>query len=141
MQGGVLLVSLEVPIEASAAAIQRAHAGGMKVVVNPAPADRQLVELGLMPLIDVLTPNETEAAALVGCDGASPRQLADMVRATGVKSVVLTLGGQGCIVVDSTGAGAAIPPVRSRSTSTHVGAGDAFKRRAGREGLAEEEGH
>jgi ribokinase len=118
-QGGVLLVSLEVPIEVSAAAIRRAHRGGMKVVVNPAPADPKLRELGLLPMIDVLTPNESEAEVLAGPGGS-----AESLLIQGVKSLVITLGGNGCLVLTKESR-IAIPAVRVEVIDT-VGAGDAF---------------
>ncbi len=120
-QGGVLLVSLEVPIGAVAQAIRRAHRSGMTVVVNPAPADPQLGELGLLPMIDVLTPNETEAEALTGM---TPDDAADSLRAQGVKSVVITLGGRGCLVV--TAGSRTIIPAHQVEVVDTVGAGDAF---------------
>ena len=62
--GGVLLASLEIPIATVAAALARARGGGMTTVVNPAPASP--LDESFLKLVDVLTPNEEEAAALVG---------------------------------------------------------------------------
>jgi ribokinase len=126
-QGGVLLASLEVPIATVARAIDRAKHAGMTVIVNPAPADKRLVELGAMPHIDVLTPNQSEAETLAGFsienDADLPR-LAGALRDLGVKRVVVTLGSQGCLVVDgSTIDSIPAHPVKVVDT---VGAGDAF---------------
>jgi len=121
---GVLLASLEVPIETVARAVRRAKGAGMTVVVNPAPGDRRLVDLGVLPLIDVLTPNRGEADVLTGRRIADPVASAEALRAEGAEAVVITLGGDGCLVVDGSGA-TAIPPHRVEVVDT-VGAGDAF---------------
>jgi ribokinase len=121
---GVLLASLEVPIETVASAVRRAKRSGMTVVVNPAPGDRRLVDLGLLPLIDVMTPNESEAEVLTGRHSTDPRAAAEALRAGGVKAVVITLGGAGCLVVDDRGA-STIPAYGVEVVDT-VGAGDAF---------------
>jgi ribokinase len=116
----VLLASLEVPIETVARAVTRAKAAGMTVVVNPAPGDRRLAVLGVLPLIDVLTPNESEAEVLIGVHNDA----AEALRAEGVASVVVTLGGDGCLVVDANGR-TKMPAHRVEVVDT-VGAGDAF---------------
>jgi ribokinase len=121
---GVLLASLEVPIDTVARAVERAHDRGMTVVVNPAPGDRKLAELGCLPRIDVLTPNESEAEVLTGRHLDDPAAAADALRAEGVKAVVLTLGGRGCLVVDESGRTAI--PARKVAVVDTVGAGDAF---------------
>lgn len=121
---GVLLASLEVPIETVVRAVERAHASGMTVVVNPAPGDRRLAELGALPRIDVLTPNESEAEVLTGYHLDDPAAAADALRAEGVKAVVITLGGDGCLVVDDDGPTAI--PARKVEVVDTVGAGDAF---------------
>jgi ribokinase len=121
---GVLLASLEVPIETVVRAVERAHACGMTVVVNPAPGDARLATLGALPKIDVLTPNESEAEVLTGLHVDDPAAAADALRAQGVKSVVMTLGGKGCLVVDD---GGRTPiPAREVEVVDTVGAGDAF---------------
>jgi ribokinase len=57
-----LLLQLEVPLEAVIAAAERARAQGVTVILDPAPA--QALPAALFPLVDILTPNESEAAAL-----------------------------------------------------------------------------
>ncbi len=61
---GVLL-QLEIPLEAVRAAIELAKRHHVKVMLNPAPA--RTLPIDLLRLIDVLTPNESEAANLAGC--------------------------------------------------------------------------
>ena len=98
--GDVLLASLEIPVPTVAAALRRARAAGMRTIVNPAPANRLASEPGFLVLVDILTPNEEEAAALAesaaqGIDGA--REAAHALRSMGVRDVIVTLGEQGCL--------------------------------------------
>lgn len=71
-QADVLLVQLEIPLEAVQAALRIAKSAGVRTVLNPAPV-RQLPD-ELLELADYLTPNETEFASLAGSrgDAASP---------------------------------------------------------------------
>ena len=125
--GDVLLASLEIPVPTVAAALRRARAAGMRTIVNPAPANRLASEPGFLVLVDILTPNEEEAAALAesaaqGIDGA--REAAHALRSMGVRDVIVTLGEQGCLVVtEHEECQIAAPLVEVVDT---VGAGDAF---------------
>src|SRR5579875_1535672 len=74
---GVLLASLEVPIATVVRAVERAREAGMTVVVNPAPGDRRLADLGALPKIDVLTPNQSEAEVLTGRHSDDPAASAE----------------------------------------------------------------
>ena len=61
----VLLVQLEVPLDAVSAALEQAKSEHATTVLDPAPAPAQLDD-ALLRRVDVLTPNETEAEALSG---------------------------------------------------------------------------
>lgn len=123
----VLLASLEVPVETVTRALMRARAAGMTTVVNPAPASPVAADPQFLGFIDVLTPNEEEAAVLAGgvaagIDGA--RIAARSLRSRGVGSVVVTLGEHGCLVLGhDEEVRIAAPSVTAVDT---VGAGDAF---------------
>jgi ribokinase len=95
---GVTLVQLEIPIEAVAAA---ARLAGGTVVLNPAPA-RELPRW-LLDDVDVLVPNRGELAALLGVD--HPKDLDELAATArslpGPGTVVVTLGGDGALVVTS----------------------------------------
>ena len=125
--GDVLLASLEIPVPTVAAALRRARAAGMRTIVNPAPANRAAAAPEFLVLVDILTPNEEEAAALAesaaqGIDGA--REAAHALRRMGVRDVIVTLGEQGCLVVtEHEECRIAAPLVEVVDT---VGAGDAF---------------
>jgi ribokinase len=118
--GGVLLLGFEVPDAPVLAGARAARAAGLEVVVNPAPA-REL-PAGLLELSPLLTPNLDEARALAGEEDpeAAARALAE--RTGG--AVVVTLGGDGALVVDA-GTLERIPAPRVDVVDT-TGAGDAF---------------
>jgi ribokinase len=122
---GVLLLQLEVPLEACEAAAKAAKSGGATVVLNPAPA-RDLPP-SLLKLVDVLTPNEPETQQLTGLPASTREEAEHAARALqdkGAGAVVLTLGERGALVVDASGATAVAPfPVRVVDTTA---AGDAF---------------
>lgn len=126
---GVLLVSLEVPMEVVRRAIERANLAGIRVVLNPAPMPPGLWAGGDPPRVDVLTPNQSEAQALSGSAEPLPDDFERWIeRLRGPEwhgsAVVLTLGSRGCLVVDR-GTGTAIPAFPVEAVDT-VGAGDAF---------------
>ena len=60
----VLLVQMEIPLETVREALSLAKAHGLTTILNPAPAAP--LPSDLLQLMDVLTPNETEAHALSG---------------------------------------------------------------------------
>ncbi len=102
---GVFLASLEVPFEAVVRAIERAQAGGLTVVLNPAPAPAALAGHPVLRRVDVLTPNQSEGAILaeLAADDPEPAAVADALLARGVKGLALTLGSAGCLVADAQG--------------------------------------
>jgi ribokinase len=119
---GILLMQLEIPMDTVLAAAQIADANDVRVILNPAPA--QKLSLGLLKYISILTPNEFEAEELTGIkisDNRSAESAADQLLAQGVETVLITLGPRGAFlatkdirelvpgfsvrVVDNTGAG------------------------------------
>ena len=125
---GVFLASLEVPLETVLRGVERAKFGGMTVVLNPAPAPSALAGHPILARIDVLTPNQTEAAILAELphDGANPDPgvLIDGLLLRGAERIVLTLGAAGCLVADRLGRHD-VPALPAEAVDT-VGAGDAF---------------
>ncbi len=118
----VAVAQFESPVAAVEAAFSRARRHGVRTILNPAPA--RVVPDSLLALADVITPNESEAAALSGEASSDPAVLARAICARGARAVVLTLGESGAYVLDETG-GRRIPPVRVQVRDT-TGAGDAF---------------
>lgn len=108
----VVLAQLEIPLDAVEAAFAVARLAGAITILNPAPA--AALPPGLLPLCDVIVPNQTEVAQLGGTSA-----LLD----AGVSTVVVTLGARGIRVVTRDGA-VEIPPYAVRAVDT-TGAGDA----------------
>lgn len=113
----VLLLQLEVPIEAVLAAAQRWN--GL-VILNPAPA-APLPE-SLWTHLDLLVLNQTELQSYV--PGSEPDVFASMSKLT-VSQVVTTLGADGCAVLASDGTCTLIRPPEVSPVDT-TGAGDTF---------------
>ena len=118
----VVISVLEIPVEAAAQAMALGRKNGVRTILNPAPA--LPLDYDVLQHVDVLTPNETELRILVGLapDDPTPTlELAQQLQARGVKTIIVTLGEQGAIiltgqpvthvvglkvdVVDTTGAG------------------------------------
>jgi ribokinase len=97
---GILLLQHEIPEEVNAHAIRAAYAAGWFIVLNPAPARPVMPEL--LPLIDLIAPNETEAAALTG--SSDPRAAARHLLAQGAHAALITLGGAGALYCDASDA-------------------------------------
>jgi len=124
-KAGVLLLQLEVPLEASlaAAAIVRAHGG--TVILDPAPARELSVEV--LKAVDIITPNESEAGLLLGWQPQTPEEglkAAKELRDRGVKTAVVKLGGKG-LAVAGDGVEAILPAFKVTPIDT-VAAGDCF---------------
>lgn len=91
-----LVCQLEVPLASVTRAIGLAHAHGVRVVFNPAPA--QILDDALLAQVDYLVVNETEASQLTGLavDGhANAAAAARALRARGAGAVLVTMGGCG----------------------------------------------
>jgi len=92
----VLLLQLEIPLDAVIAAAQAARRRGVMVILDPAPA--RPLPADLYATINVLTPNETEAAALVGFpiqDRADAERAAEILIGRGAGNVILKMGSRG----------------------------------------------
>ncbi|HBY5624050.1 TPA: ribokinase, partial [Klebsiella pneumoniae] len=91
-----LLMQLESPLESVIAAAKIAHHHHTTVVLNPAPA-RELPD-ELLALVDIITPNETEAEKLTGIRVESDEdaaKAANVLHAKGIGTVMITLGSRG----------------------------------------------
>jgi ribokinase len=121
----VVLTQLEIPVATAEAALSRGRAKGAMTILNPAPV--RPLPPSVLQLVDVLTPNQTEANVLTGRSpkaGAEPEEVArDLIRA-GVRKVVMTLGERGALIVTASSS-KLIPAIQLRAVDT-TGAGDAF---------------
>jgi len=98
----LIMLQLENPLESVQCAAEVAHAAGVPVLLNPAPA-RPLPD-ELLRQVSILTPNETEAHLLTGktvADDSSACEAAALLHQRGVERVVLTLGERGALLFDS----------------------------------------
>ena len=98
----VWLTSLEIPLQTAVAGLRRAREAGLTTILNPAPADKLRERLDVLRYVDILTPNENEAALLAGSDGSTPQGVlsaARRLRQAGCRQCVVTLGAAGCLVV------------------------------------------
>lgn len=122
----VLLLQLEVPLAAVLGAARAAAAAGVPVVLDPAPVPDRLPR-ELLAYTTILTPNEPEAAALVGfpLDGeAAIVRAGRALVAQGARQVIITLGDRGAYWTD--GRAEAFRPGIPVAAVDTVGAGDAF---------------
>ena len=118
----MMLLQLESPIETVITAASLAQNNGIKVILNPAPAQNFSTEL--LEHINIITPNRVEAELLTGMKingETSMKNASTFFHEHGVDSVLITLGAEGVFVsyngfnelipahevdvVDSTGAG------------------------------------
>ncbi|MGH2410422.1 MAG: PfkB family carbohydrate kinase, partial [Chloroflexota bacterium] len=100
----ILLLQLEIPIEAVEGAATAAKARGMRVLLDPAPAcplsDR------LLSSVDFLTPNQQEAALLTGMPVTGVADASEAARrllARGVGMVLVKLGPDGVLIASAEG--------------------------------------
>lgn len=124
-QADTLLMQLETPVETIESAARVAKQSGTKVVLNPAPARTLSDEL--LQLVDLITPNETEAELLTGIqvtDTTSAQQAAEILHGKGIPQVMITLGSQG-VWISEQGQGRQVPGFRVEACDT-TAAGDTF---------------
>jgi len=127
-EAGILLTQLEIPLETVEYLAVLAEREKIPLILDPAPA-RPLFA-SLMRHVEWLTPNETEAASLLGCSvgdlsGDRLGDAAEALRSRGPRNVVLKLGNRGCFVALSDETRQFIPAHRVQAVDT-TAAGDAF---------------
>ncbi len=124
-QSDYLLMQLETPLYGVELAAQIAKKNGVQVVLNPAPA--QILSDELLSLIDIITPNETEAEILTGIrvsDEQSAVEAAQVFHKKGIDCVMITLGEDG-VFVSQHGETRIINGFRVKAVDT-TAAGDTF---------------
>ncbi|WP_151194338.1 ribokinase [Cysteiniphilum sp. JM-1] len=121
----IVLTQLETPIETIMRASELAKSNQCLFVLNPAPV--QSLPDNLYPLIDIITPNETEAALLTGIevtDESSALMAAKVLFNRGVGNVIITMGAQGAFFYD--GNTAKLIPTHKVAAIDTTAAGDTF---------------
>ena len=121
----VVLTQLEIPVAAAEAAMAHGRARGAVTILNPAPV--RTLPSSILQLVDILTPNQSEARVLAGLNAAAniePETVARTLISSGVKQVVVTLGENGALIVTEKSS-THVSAIRMRAVDT-TGAGDAF---------------
>jgi ribokinase len=125
-QGDIVLIQLEIPLEAAMYAAAVAKKKGAIVILNPAPAadlsNRNLCD------IDYITPNESEAKICCGLQGNSSvtnEEAAGKLLALGCKNVIITLGEKGCLILNDKDC-CLLPAFNLPAIVDSTGAGDSF---------------
>lgn len=121
----VILLQLETPIPTVEYAIRQSYERGMRVVLNPAPA--QFLDPAVLACLYVITPNETEAELLTQVrvtDEDTAQRAAQRLHEAGVPNVVVTLGSKGAYL--STPQGASLVAAPSVTAVDTTAAGDCF---------------
>ena len=121
---GILLLQLEIPMDAVVHAAEIAYNAGVQVVLNPAPAAALPAEL--LKCVSILIPNETEASAISGIDinnFETAAAAAERLKGVGVREVIITMGSRGSVVCD--GDCTFVPAVKVNAVDT-TAAGDTF---------------
>ena len=122
----VFVTQLEQPLAAARRGLEVARAGGTITVFNPAPA--MDLSDAVLALCDYITPNETEAETLTGIavsDLATAEAAGRALIARGCGAAVMTLGGDGALLVDAHGV-THVPAMAVGDVVETTGAGDAF---------------
>lgn len=120
----ILLCQLEIPLKTVVYAAKRAKELGKTVILDPAPVPQEFPE-ELFSYIDIIKPNETEAAQLLGASVNGYEDASDKLRAKGVKNVLITLGPKGAYINSET-EGKHLMPVRQVPVVDTTAAGDSF---------------
>jgi len=118
-----VVLQLETPIETVIAAARAGHKTGATVILNPAPAPSTPLPTELYPLVDIITPNETEAEILTG--EKSPESAARTLLQWGLRTVIITLGKQGALIASDAQHMTRVPGFNVQAVDC-VAAGDAF---------------
>ena len=116
----VLLLQMEIPRETVFEALRLGRECGLTTILNPAPAAP--LPSDLLRLVDILTPNESEAQVLTG--STDPAEAARILTDRGVGTVVVTCGANGAFL--ATGNDVTHIPGFLVETIDSTGAGDAF---------------
>ncbi|HEX4770985.1 MAG TPA: ribokinase [Bryobacteraceae bacterium] len=100
----IVLCQLEVPMAATASTLAMAKEAGAVTILDPAPA--QALSSDILSSVTYLTPNQTEAATLLGTDKTidtfdDAEGAAMELLKLGPANIVLKLGALGCLLADA----------------------------------------
>ncbi|NHB96320.1 ribokinase [Photorhabdus stackebrandtii] len=125
-EADALLMQLESPLETIQLAAEIAKQNDTKVILNPAPA--QKLSDQLLSLVDIITPNETEAEYLTGItvkDDSGAEKAAQILHDKGIETVIITLGSRGVWLSEKGQKGEIVSGFNVKVVDT-IAAGDTF---------------
>lgn len=125
LEPGILLVQNEVPRETVEYAIRVAKGRGWTVILDPAPARE--IDVTLLPMVDIMIPNETELGMLTNCCVDTQADIivaTGKLQARGVRNVIVTMGDKGAICCNEEG-NHHVPSYIVKTVDT-TAAGDAY---------------
>ncbi|PWG00351.1 ribokinase [Levilactobacillus bambusae] len=125
-QTKLIVLQQEVPLETNYHAIDLAQQFGIPVLLNPAPANREL-NVDYVSKVQFFTPNETELATLTGMPTTNLMEIeaaAQHLISRGVSNIIVTVGSKGALWVTVNGS-QLIPGQHVHAVDT-TGAGDSF---------------
>ena len=103
-KASVFVACLESPLETVVAGLRRAKAAGLTTILNPAPACDEVASQEILELVDVLTPNESEATLISGWDTMDDLEdvciWCEQLEQRGSRRLIITRGEKGCILKD-----------------------------------------
>lgn len=120
----ILLLQLEIPLEAVVFAARRAYELGKMVILDPAPARTDLPE-ELLQYLYLIKPNETEVLTVRNYAEKNVGDAAAALLKLGVDNVLVTLGDEGSRLYRKGCPVAAIPTRKVKAVDT-TAAGDCF---------------
>lgn len=124
----VMVCQLEISPQTSLEALRMARDNGVKTIFNPAPAIPDL-DPDFYRVSDVFCCNESEAELLTGLSVASvdeAHRAGQQLLSRGCGSVIVTLGPQGCVVLQTQGSIFKHIPTAAVTAVDTTGAGDSF---------------
>lgn len=125
-----VILQMEIPLDAIYYAIKRAKELSKIVILNPAPANKD-IDSEIYKMVDYITPNETELYMLAHCCDDIPKnisseeveQAGQVLREKGVKNVIVTIGEKGAMVLNES---IQIYPTKKVKAIDTTAAGDCF---------------
>ncbi len=124
-EASILLLQLEIPVEAVVKAAKIGHEAGVYVILNPAPACDLPEEI--YRYLSLIIPNQTEIALMTGIEARDEEGAAKAVEALrnkGVRDVIVTMGSKGSMVYHE-GKATFVPSHKVKAVDT-TAAGDTY---------------
>jgi len=124
-EAAILLLQLEIPVDAVVRAAKIGHEAGVCVVLNPAPACDLPEEI--YQYLSLIIPNQTEIALMTGIeanDEEGAAKAVEALQAKGTKDVIVTMGSKGSMVYHE-GQATFVPSRKVNAVDT-TAAGDTY---------------